>query len=184
MTASQPNLKVLAVGRSAVWRWFGPEDGSEHGDSLLVLCETQRDTAASLKSQDERDLCDPGAWSGTVFALAEAGIGKAGAAGVAELHRREVRALERANGFARALLDIGQVLRDLERDSQSPGQSVGAFTLSVATALAAITGTVNAVGPDIANVEPSKSPREVLAAHGSSRAVSLRNTGTEGTATG
>ncbi len=149
MTATQADMRVLAVGRGPSWRALvDMADGKPlvATGADVVLCEMPGDSAAALHVGAERDWCTPGAWSGVVFALAEAGIAKAGAAGVAELHRREVTALRRANALAEAVQSIGQALKDALRDcAAEPGREGDIATI----ALCAVEAIVCSVAADL-----------------------------------
>lgn len=186
MTATQPDLRILAMGEGGVREWLSKEakqQVSVDEECGRVLCEAPRDSYFLLHPGKECGLVEPGFVSDIALALAEAGIAKAGAAGVAELHRREVRALERANALARAVLDIGQVLRDAKRLAATyvfpPGnpnpspEGVRSASAVMASAFADVTALVDSVNDDIASHDPCKRAREVLAAHGWATDASL-----------
>jgi hypothetical protein len=179
MTASKPDLKVLAVG------WELSSRTARDGYTL-VLCEMPDDSAAALPVGCERDWCSPGFVVGVVAALAEAGIGKAGGPGVEMLAQREASwrgivtrvrnavgersidptsrvrsAVSRANALAQAVQSISEVVHDV---SQECGDTDGGVEHLFIAALDAIEALVESVAADV--VAPTQTAREVLAAHG------------------
>jgi hypothetical protein len=155
MTASKPNLRVLAGG-NGIADWLATGGPALDGTPVLVVVPNE--TAATLRAGDERDLCSPGFVSGVVQALATAGIRQAGGPGVQALHRR-------ALSLGRAVLDIGEVLRDVVKDLEPrPGAVVGFQLLT--NAAAAISEIVESCAGDVCGVDPVEQARAVLAAAG------------------
>jgi hypothetical protein len=194
MTASKPDMRVLAVGRGNALQIVGDPSAARLGGHEFVLCEMPRDSADALPVGCERDWCSPGFVVGVVTALAEAGIGKAGGPGVEQLAQREASwrgivarvrnavgersidptsrvrsAVSRANALAQAVQSIGQTLGDMGRDiesasSLSHAERFDARREAQRAALLAISEIVESVAADV--VAPTQTAREVLAAHG------------------
>lgn len=83
MTASKPDLKVLAVGADALaHHWRGSDTHT------LVVCEMPDDLPILPAPGNTRDLCEPGFRVAVGAALAEAGIPLAGGPGIELLAKR------------------------------------------------------------------------------------------------
>jgi hypothetical protein len=147
MTASKPDMEVLAVGVAAVQSWLG-HPVPLHDGRTLVLCEAPAESAEALPVGCERDWCSPGFVVKVGAALVEAGIGKAGGPGIEQLAQREAgwrgivtrvrnavgvqgsidptaavrSAVSRANALAQAVQSIGQTLGDMGRDLGAVGR--------------------------------------------------------------
>jgi hypothetical protein len=191
MTASKPDMKVLAVGD-----WIHgttPSDGY-----TLVLCEMSDDSGHDMRPGAEFDAVPAGDRRAVMKALVEAGIGKAGGPGVEMLAQREASwrgivtrvrnavggrsidptaavrsAVSRANALAQAVQSIGQVIADAASDVEAitgnPPTVASAEALTrvgsvMAVAMGAALDIVESVAADV--VAPTQTAREVLAAHG------------------
>jgi hypothetical protein len=165
MTASRPDLKVLAVGAFACADWIA-KGGEQPVGSKLVLCEAPADSAAALPVGCERDWCSPGFVVDVTLELVHAGgIKHAGGRGVAALARRWREQRDRANRLAVAVADVGKVLADTVGDAKALAGDYSRMD-ALANGLSAISEVVESCAPDVCGVEPSKAARDVLAAHG------------------
>ncbi len=157
MTATKPDLEVIAVGIDRVTEWV--DEPIWASGRTLVLCEMPDDRAATLHVPDERDLCTPGFVSGVVRALATAGIKQAGGHGVAALHHR-------AQSLAQAVQSIGRVLSEMAKDIRAMPADALPLATVMNRALYAISEVVESVAADVTATDPGVAARATLAAHG------------------
>ncbi len=179
MTASRPDLRVLAVGSDGIAALACCPDGVgmvAADGRVLVLCEAPADSAAALPFGCERDWCSPGFVVDVTLELVHAGgIKHAGGRGVAVLAQRERVAVSKANRLAQSVADIGKALADIRKDVASvcgdPPREVSDSEARhmchlMALGCAAMTAITESSAPDLSGVEPSNAARDVLAAHG------------------
>lgn len=79
---------------------------------ILMVLDMPIDWAMCREIGGEVDLCDPGFEAEITFALAQAGIGKAGAAGIDELREQRDQALAAVRQLER---EIGEAIAQLNR---------------------------------------------------------------------
>ncbi len=160
MTASKPNLRVLAVGNDGIADWLLARQQAPH-EGTPALAVMPNDDVPGFQVGREFDLCTPGFVSGVARALVTAGIRQAGGPGVQALHRR-------ALNLSQAVQSIGRVLKEAATDGAGlqAADKWDECRQCLALALEAIGEVVESCALDVCGVEPGKAARAVLAAHG------------------